>query len=125
MTTVEYWKNGAHDAFTTARILFENKRYHHALFFLYLALEKALKALYVAKLDEPAPPIHKLKTLAEKLLIPISETLADQLLEATMFNVAARYDNEKLAFYKKATPEYTKKWMETGQQILDSLLSQL
>lgn len=125
MTVVEHWTNGARDAFDTARVLFAAKKYNHALFFLHLAIEKALKALYVAKLNQPAPPIHKLKLLAEKLPVPISDTLADQLLEITTFNISARYDNEKFALYKKATPEYTSKWMSTGRQILDFLLSHL
>jgi len=47
--SIKIWVDGARDAFDTSEKLFDSKKYHHALFFLHLALEKALKALYVSK----------------------------------------------------------------------------
>ena len=36
----KYWREGADDALATAQALMDAKRYHHALFFCHLALEK-------------------------------------------------------------------------------------
>lgn len=125
MTTVEYWTTSAQDAMSTADVLFEAKKYHHALFFVHLAIEKIIKALYVSKINEPAPPMHNLYVLAQKLSLPIDDTLKEQLLEITTFNVSARYDNEKYKFYKKATKEYSTTWIQIGKTIMNMLSSRI
>jgi len=39
------WTSGSKQDLETAEILFENKKYHHALFFCHLSLENILKQL--------------------------------------------------------------------------------
>lgn len=41
---IDYWVNGADEAFQTAEILIAQKRMLHGLFFCHLAIEKILKA---------------------------------------------------------------------------------
>lgn len=38
-----FWIEASDDAFDTAKSLFQNGKYHHSMFFLHLAVEKALK----------------------------------------------------------------------------------
>jgi len=102
----------AEEEYKTARVLFEEKRYNHALFFGHLVLEKLLKALVVKNTKKIYQPIHDLKKLAKSAEIKLSNEQEDDFDEITSFNLSARYDSEKLAFYKKANQEFTEKWFE-------------
>lgn len=125
MTKVDYWIKSSQDDLDTAEKLFASKKYHHSLFFLHLALEKILKALFVSNKNEPAPPIHDLVRLAEKAGVEIRKNLAASLAEISTFNVAARYDDYKFQFYKKATKDYAQKWLEAGVKLYNKFKQEL
>jgi len=40
-----------------------------------------------------------------------------QLVTITSFNLNARYDDYKMAFYNKCTPEYTADWLNQIQNL--------
>jgi len=105
-----YWFDGYKDVLLTAEKLYEAKRYHHCLFFGHLALEKLLKAVVVNKIKTHATPTHDLVKLVKATNIEISAEILDDLAEINKFNINARYDSYKLAFYKTATKEYTIIW---------------
>src|SRR3989339_668478 len=109
------WVNGAIDALDTCDKLFESKKYHHALFFLHLALEKIIKALYISKVDGSPPYIHNLKLLIEMSKVKTDDEEIRELDEISEFNVSARYDDYKYEIYKRATEDYTKKWIGIGK----------
>jgi len=67
-----YWFAGYKDAFLTAEKLYETKRYHHALFFGHLALEKILKAVVDKQTKEQAAATHDLVKLARDTGLEIS-----------------------------------------------------
>lgn len=117
MTNIEYWIESSRDDLDTADKLFSSKKYHHCLFFVHLALEKILKAIYVSKKKAPAPPIHDLVRLSQKSEMDINNDQVLNLVEISTFNVAARYDDYKFKFYKKATKEYAQKWLEIGKSL--------
>ena len=125
MDPVKIWKDGAEDTFDTAEKLFAAKKYHHSLFFLHLALEKILKAVYISKKDESPPYIHNLKYLAEKANISISDNEIVQLDEISEFNITARYDEYKYKIYKRATKEYTDKWIKIGKELYRKLFKEI
>src|SRR3989344_4621020 len=115
------WKEGARDAFDTAEKLYVSKKYHHALFFCHLAVEKALKATYILAHTEMPPHTHDLVLLASRT----NTTTEDELkmfAEINKFNIAARYQEEKDELYKKATAEYAQEWIQHTSLILKSLL---
>ena len=99
------------------KLLFVEKKYSYSLFFGQLALEKLLKAIYIKKIDSSPPYIHNLNSLAKKSKIKIHETYNKELEEITQFNINARYDDYKDAFYKKATKEYATKWIKIINKI--------
>ncbi len=109
------------DDLDTAEKLFQSKKFHHCLFFVHLALEKILKALVVSKKNDVAPPIHDLVRIAQKAEIPLNDEIISNLTEISTFNIAARYDDYKFQFYKKATEEYSKKWLSIGKQVYQQL----
>ena len=119
---IKYWRDSAADAFDTSEKLFSVGKYQHCLFFLHLALEKVIKAVYIQKKAEAAPPIHDLVRLSERAEIQIGIEEKEDLAEISTFNIAARYDDYKLQFYKKATFEYTTGWFGKSKKLYGKFL---
>lgn len=116
---VKIWVDGAIDALDTCDKLFKSKKYHHALFFLHLALEKIVKALYISKLDTSPPYTHDLKELIVSTEANTEKEELEQLGEITKYNVSARYDDYKYKIYKLATKEYTSEWISIGKKLYE------
>lgn len=114
---IQQWKKSAFEDLETAQQLFDSQKYSYSLFFLHLALEKILKGLHQHLKHEPAIPIHKLSRLAEMCGLELDRTIQAQLDEITTFNISARYDDYKREFYKKATKEYSTKWLVIGRKL--------
>jgi HEPN domain-containing protein len=91
----------------------------HALFFIHLSLEKLLKGKILEKINEPAPPIHQLRRLAETLGITLDDSLKIQLDEISSFNISARYDDYKEEFRFKATEKYSTEWFANAKKLID------
>lgn len=108
---VKYWSNSSDRDYKAMRHLFEKKDYNWALFLGHLVIEKLLKAYFVKNVNNQPPYIHNLLRLAEKTELKLSEKQKDFLVTATAFNIRARYDDYKLAFYKTCTKNYTEKWI--------------
>ncbi|MCF8348451.1 MAG: HEPN domain-containing protein [Bacteroidales bacterium] len=109
---IKFWTEGSDDDFETMIVMFEARRYSWALFVGHLMIEKLLKALYV-KINTDYPPlIHNLLRLAEKCNLGMTDEQKTFLATVTAFNINARYDDYKLSFQKKCTPEFTATWIE-------------
>ncbi|MBU1500239.1 HEPN domain-containing protein [Patescibacteria group bacterium] len=113
------WLAGANDAFDTAKKLYSAKKFDHCLFFVHLALEKIIKAIFIKKKDTFPPLIHNLAKLAETAGILLAPQQKSQLNEATEFNVSGRYEDYKFKLYKKATPQFTKNWLQTAKTLFE------
>lgn len=114
---IKYWQDTAKDALETADSLFLIGRYHHALFFCHLALEKILKGLVLVKTGESALPIHNLVKLANQANVVLSSEQEKSLSEITTFNISARYDDIKKAFYNKAKKDYATEWFSKTKEL--------
>lgn len=104
-----FWLAEAEEALQVADHLMEKGDYSYALFFGHLAIEKLLKALYVVKQKDHAPPIHNLLRLAKIAGIAVPEDKIDTLIEISAFNIESRYPDFKRAFRKKCNVEYVEK----------------
>ena len=102
-----FWTTEAKEALQVTDHLLEKGDYSYALFFGHLAIEKLLKALYVVKQKNHAPPIHNLLRLAKLSGITVPEDKTDALIEISAFNIEARYPDFKRAFRNKCDAEYT------------------
>jgi len=110
ITEIEsFWITEAEEALQVANHLMEKGDYSYALFFGHLSIEKFLKALYVNRHKEHAPPIHNLLRLAKVSGIKIPANRINSLIEISAFNIEARYPDIKRDFRKKCTKEYTEK----------------
>ncbi|OPY05728.1 MAG: HEPN domain protein [Syntrophaceae bacterium PtaB.Bin038] len=118
---ITYWRDEAKEALQVSEHLFEKRDYSYALFFGHLAVEKILKALYVAKKNEQAPPIHNLVRLAEAAEIALEEPRKDALIKITTFNLEARYPDETRSFRKKCTEDFTRAELENITEVFQWL----
>ena len=88
---VAYWRDGAQEDWAVARELIDLGRTRHGLFFVHLALEKALKVHVCRQTRDLAPRIHNLVRLAELASINASQEQIDTLAEMNAFNLEGRY----------------------------------
>ena len=113
---ISYWKSESTRSFEIAQLLFKKKKRPEALFFGHLAVEKILKALVVHSTHELAPLIHDLNRLAQLAHLTLTHTQQQELQMITSFNIAGRYDNDKIEFRKQCTPTFTKNQMNIIKQ---------
>lgn len=114
---IKYWIDSSDDDYDTMIDMFKSKRYSWSLFIGHLMIEKLLKAFYVnAKSDYP-PYIHNLLRLAEKAGLNIDDDIKEQLVTVTAFNINARYDDYKMSFKKRCTPEFTTEWIDKLKEL--------
>lgn len=114
---ISYWLETAEEDLKTAGELLGLKRYHHALFFCHLALEKLLKGLVYKRTKNHPLPIHDLAKLAQQTGVSFPDTHMQDLEEITTWNIQARYDTIKRSFYKKATREFSSLWFGKVKEI--------
>jgi HEPN domain-containing protein len=106
-----HWTINAEKDFVTMNNLFKSKDYHWSLFIGHIVIEKLLKAAVVKKTKNHAPFTHDLTKLASLTDLDFSDEYLDWLDTISTFNINARYDSYKEAFYKKCTEDFTKQWI--------------
>lgn len=108
---VLHWRSGAKDTLKLAKDVLAKGHYDHALFCGHLALEKLLKSMVVEQSDSHAPRTHDLLYLAGLAKIDLDVARQKFLTEVNSFNIAGRYPEEQLEFYKRATKSMAKQWL--------------
>lgn len=123
---VKFWKASSDKDWEFSQELFSGgKRGDYALFFVHLSLEKLLKALHYFKKDSHPLAIHDLVELAKRANLKMDQNLEERLKEITTFNLAARYDDYKFSFYKKANKRYTTTWVNIAKEVRKTCLKML
>lgn len=107
-----HWINTSDKDFATMGHLYESKDFHWALFIGHIVIERLLKACVVKRTNDHAPFTHDLTKLAKLSGLPFTEEHLDWMDTVSTFNMNARYDSYKEAFYKKCTPEFTSEWID-------------
>ncbi len=64
------------------------------------------------------PITHDLNELAKKSLLTFGKEQLVHLADINTFNIAGRYDDYKLNFYKKATASFVKKYYFTTKDLI-------
>lgn len=114
---VKYWLDSAIETQQVARESYEAKHYDWAFFQWHLTIEKLLKGL-IAKRDETPPYVHDLVKLAAVAGVSVSDEQRIYLTEITTYNIDARYDDYKRAFYKKVTVvDYRETWRKRCEEV--------
>jgi HEPN domain-containing protein len=110
--TYNHWIETSEKDFRTMINLYNSGDFLWSLFIGHLVIEKLLKAYFILKNKEHPPFTHDLSRLAELSRLDLTTDQSDWLDTITTFNINARYDSYKDAFYNKCSPEYTKEWIE-------------
>ncbi|MCK5103151.1 MAG: HEPN domain-containing protein [Cyclobacteriaceae bacterium] len=114
---INHWINGSDDDFETMIAMYQSKRYSWTLFVGHLMIEKLLKAYFVKVKSDFPPFIHNLLRLAEKSDLSLTDEKKEQLVTITAFNINARYDDYKMSFKRKCTPDFTTDWFEKLKEL--------
>lgn len=88
---IAHWWEQALEDLDTARYNSAGGKLYAAAFFCHQAVEKALKALYMAQSREPPPPTHSLHALAK--LVKAPPRYRSFLRQLTAEYVLSRYPN--------------------------------
>jgi len=121
---INYWLQSAQNDLETAQSLVELQKYSWALFIYQLVFEKNLKARIVQVTDQAAPITHDLVKLAHLAQLEVSQEQIDNLKTISKFNIDARYDDYKYAFFKQADQKYANKWVKIITDLLSWLKQQ-
>jgi HEPN domain-containing protein len=107
-----HWISTSDKDFQTMTLLYNSKDYSWALFIGHIVIERLLKACVVKETLRHAPFTHDLSKLSKLAKLTLSEEHLDWLDTITTFNLNARYDTYKAAFYGKCTPDFTTEWID-------------
>ncbi|MDO8509943.1 MAG: HEPN domain-containing protein [bacterium] len=118
---IVYWAETANHDYDTMLGLFRIKRYSDCLFFGHIVLEKILKALVVQCTNDHSPKIHDLVRLQELAGVALNDDSVGILKEINNFNLATRYPDYKLNFYKKCDKDFSKEYLEKIKKIYKKL----
>ena len=123
---IEYWINTAEEDWITVGVLFDSKRYLHALFWAHLVLEKLTKAHWVKNNEENTPPkIHNLITLLEQANVDLSEEKMNFLLTYNKFQLSTRYPDYLNKVYALCTKQVAEIQLDEVKEIRKCLLKML
>lgn len=108
---IMHWKSTSDNDFQTMLHLFDSKDYHWSLFMGHLVIEKLLKCKVVIETKQHAPFTHDLRKLKKLSGLNFDDDKTKWLDTITTFNLNARYDDYKQAFYHRCTKEYAIQWI--------------
>lgn len=115
---IVYWKTSAATDLKAAEGLFEKRLYPQCLFFCHLTIEKLLKGLVVQRTKKQAPFRHELAYLATLAALDLQPEQRRVLEDLSLFNIAGRYGDAKMAFYKKYNKRsFAKKYLDIVEML--------
>jgi HEPN domain-containing protein len=115
-----HWRSGARDAWKWAKRMAQEDSRALAIFHCHLAVEKALKALYMEQKNDPAPFTHSLTQLASHIDREWTKQDLEDLHILTPFASQARYDD--LGWVEEqATAEFTEQCIQQSKILLSKL----
>ncbi|MBM2813318.1 MAG: hypothetical protein HW421_80 [Ignavibacteria bacterium] len=123
---IDYWTDLAIEDMDSANVIFSIGKNSWSLFIGHLAVEKALKALWIKNNNSSnVPKTHNLAYLAEKASLNLDISQIETLDKISTFNLEARYPDFKRRFHSIATKEFTQAMLNQIKEIHTWLLSQL
>ena len=112
-----HWITTSDKDYETMINLYNSKDYHWSLFIGHIVIERLLKAIVVKQTKNHAPFTHDLRRLAKLSQLDFNDEHIVWLDTITTFNLNARYDSYKQAFYKKCTFDFTTQWISNIKKI--------
>lgn len=125
--SVNNWIKSSNYDIKTAEHMLKTGRYIYVLFMCHLSVEKLLKALYEAALDELPPKTHNLIYLSKAINLEIPEDHLKVLESLNDLSIPTRYpediDSLIRAFKRTRVEEYFRKtrgflkWLKKGMRL--------
>jgi HEPN domain-containing protein len=117
----EWFRQAQYDL-GTAESLITAGRYPPVIFFCHLALEKALKALYVEKYNDIPEKTHSLVLLIDLLELEPPPHLLDCLIVINRLGITGRYPHNLEKVLEQYTKGQAEKLVNETQEILTWLI---
>ena len=92
----------------TAQYMLQAERNVYCIFMCHLSLEKALKGLYIKRLNQFPPKLHDLMYFVENLELEPENIHKDFLIWLTTMSIITRYPEDLKNMIKKYSSEQTK-----------------
>jgi HEPN domain-containing protein len=121
----EEWLKQADYDIDTAEVMFKNSRHFYAVFMCHLSIEKALKGLYMAQLDEVPPKTHNLLYLLSKLSVRPEQELERFVTKLNTASIATRYPEDLAKLQAVYTAEITADMIRKSKEVLQWIKQQL
>lgn len=119
MTTNPYeWFNQADYDLDTADFLFSGERYFYAVFLSHLSIEKALKGMYIRRLNEAPLKTHNLLYLIEIINLELPENMYDFVFTLNRVSVLTRYPESLQLMLTEYDLIKTKEILEKSKELL-------
>jgi HEPN domain-containing protein len=118
-----YWRDGAtKDLQFADRLIKRDQEIAYGLFFVHLALEKAIKACVSKQTKQVPPRIHNLLVLAKLAEINLSQEQSDYCTRMNLYNIEGRYPD---MYFPLPSLEKAKEYLALAKEMIKWLLDQL
>jgi len=101
----------------TAQYMLQAERNIYCIFMCHLSLEKALKGLFIKRLNQIPPKIHNLLYFVEILTLEPEETHLDFLISINQMSITTRYAEDLRGLIKLYPLDYTKEMFKQTKAI--------
>lgn len=118
---VEEWFRQADYDYGTAEVLFDAGRYIYNVFMSHLALEKALKGLYLERLNREPPKTHNLDYLCTEIGLQLLEQDRPFIDEINNLCIPTRYPDGMESIYRDYKKPGVGKIMSETKRVLEWL----
>jgi HEPN domain-containing protein len=123
--SADEWFRQADYDFDTAEYMFEGRRYFYAVFMCHLAIEKALKGLFAARLFAEPPRTHNLTYLIEKIDVEAPPETDEFLSVLAGLSVPTRYPDDLRRLAREFDRSRTERVLTQTKEALKWIRTQL
>jgi HEPN domain-containing protein len=120
----EWFKQAEYDI-KTAEAMFTAKRYIYVVFMCHLSIEKALKGLYLERLNDFPPKVHSLLYLIEKVGLSLPDALYETVFTLNRASIPTRYPEDLRQIQKDFRKQNTEKLLAKSKEVLKWLKTEL
>jgi HEPN domain-containing protein len=120
---LEWLKQADYDM-DTAELMANGGRHIYAVFMCHLAIEKALKGLYLHNLQEAPPKTHNLVYLLNKIGLRMDADKSRVIAILNEANIATRYPDDIDGLQSKYTQKITSQILAGTKEILEWIKAQ-
>ncbi len=117
---IAYWRTGSQEDLEVGALLLDQGRFRHGLFFVHLALEKALKAHVVRATGGHPPKIHNLVSLVKRSGLEFRDHVVEFLNSFDVYQLEGRYPDSAASSIGKET---ARKDLTQAREVHEWLLS--